>query len=66
MITSPPLKFILFALVLSLTHAKSEQNKNSPYIGIYCGDDKCYDLLELTREASASDIKKAFRNLSSK
>ncbi|MCL4128184.1 UNVERIFIED_CONTAM: hypothetical protein GTU68_031905 [Idotea baltica] len=32
----------------------------------YCGDDNCYDLLQITRDAAKNDIKRAFRAIASK
>ncbi|XP_076031525.1 dnaJ homolog subfamily C member 25 homolog [Oratosquilla oratoria] len=32
----------------------------------YCGEHNCYDLLEITREATKNDVKRAFRQIASK
>ncbi|XP_031625550.1 dnaJ homolog subfamily C member 25 homolog [Contarinia nasturtii] len=34
--------------------------------GIYCGRDNCYDVLNITREASVSDVRKSYRRLAKK
>lgn len=31
--------------------------------GIYCGRDNCYDVLNITREATQSEVKKTYRRL---
>lgn len=31
--------------------------------GIYCGRDNCYDVLNITREATQSEVKKSYRRL---
>lgn len=34
--------------------------------GIYCGQQNCYDVLELTREATSSEVRKSYRRLAKK
>lgn len=31
--------------------------------GLYCGRENCYDVLNVTRDHSSSDIRRAYRNL---
>lgn len=31
--------------------------------GIYCGTENCYDVLNVTRESSSLEVRKAYRNL---
>lgn len=50
----------MFALaVLPTIDASSVEN-------YYCGDDNCYDLLQVTRDAAKADIKRAFRAVAGK
>ncbi|KAL7637178.1 UNVERIFIED_CONTAM: hypothetical protein RMT77_011890 [Armadillidium vulgare] len=56
------LKYILFLVqicFLTLGNCNFVEN-------YYCGEDNCYDLLQLTRDASKNDIKRAFRSIASK
>lgn len=34
--------------------------------GIYCGRDNCYDVLNITREANSSEVRKSYRRLAKK
>lgn len=34
--------------------------------GIYCGRENCYDVLNLTRDATLSEVRKSYRNLAKK
>lgn len=34
--------------------------------GIYCGRENCYDILELTREATSSEVRRSYRRLAKK
>lgn len=34
--------------------------------GIYCGRENCYDVLELTREATSSEVRRSYRRLAKK
>lgn len=36
---------------------------NALFEGIYCGTDNCYDVLNVTRESSSLEVRKAYRNL---
>lgn len=31
--------------------------------GIYCGRDNCYDVLNITRDATSSEVRKSYRRL---
>ncbi|XP_076472054.1 dnaJ homolog subfamily C member 25 homolog [Babylonia areolata] len=49
---------LIFLSCVSSTHAFIE--------GLYCGTENCYDILGVTREATKSDIVKAYRKLAKK
>lgn len=34
--------------------------------GIYCGRDNCYDVLNITRDATQSEVRKTYRRLAKK
>lgn len=34
--------------------------------GIYCGRDNCYDVLNITRDATSSEVRKSYRRLAKK
>lgn len=34
--------------------------------GIYCGRENCYDVLELTREATSHEVRRSYRRLAKK
>lgn len=34
--------------------------------GIYCGRENCYDVLNITRDSSSSDVRKSYRRLAKK
>lgn len=34
--------------------------------GIYCGRDNCYDVLNITREATSSEVRRTYRRLAKK
>lgn len=34
--------------------------------GIYCGRENCYDVLNITRDATASEVRKSYRRLAKK
>lgn len=59
--TSPKhILFITFGLTLYLSVC------NALLDGIYCGRENCYDVLELTREATVSEVRKSYRRLAKK
>ncbi|XP_068210247.1 dnaJ homolog subfamily C member 25 homolog [Palaemon carinicauda] len=42
------------------------QGSNAAVEDYYCGESNCYELLEITREATKQDVKRAFRAVASK
>ncbi|KAK7070875.1 DnaJ subfamily C member 25 [Halocaridina rubra] len=42
------------------------QRTNAAVEDYYCGENNCYDLLEITRDATKQDVKRAFRAVASK
>ncbi|KAG7298848.1 hypothetical protein JYU34_017302 [Plutella xylostella] len=54
-------------LLLTLTWKVAEVSSADHLLeGIYCGKENCYDVLGLTREATKSEIGKAYRSLAKK
>lgn len=54
---------LLFALAVCCLLPRTCEAAPSDAGELYCGKENCYQLLGLTREASAADVKKAFRKL---
>lgn len=55
------LKYILFMQLLFIQYVHGQLLE-----GIYCGEQNCYDILEVTRESSKYEISKSYRQLAKK